>query len=286
MKRPVLLWILFLICSQLYFAQEILQPLYQRQAIDVSDVKTTHIIFSEKIKYIDVGSAYFVADTVGNILKLKHTGEELENLKSRQSNITVITGKGSYYSIDTGYNRDPEVTTYKAVETLTMIDYFAEENAGRMEREDKTAQDLQELCLLSEMAPSTVHVRDHNDGLNLTLNGIYYRNIQNKMVLRLEIYNTSKITLDIDQVLFRSKLKNNNTLKKDYVYQERVMKPVKSCGEQQQIQLGEKRVLTFIFDKFTLNEDEILSLEVSEHAGGRSVSIRIPRNKLLFPEFI
>ncbi|MGX5686795.1 DUF4138 domain-containing protein [Chryseobacterium cucumeris] len=286
MKKHVILFILFFICSQVSFAQEILEPLSQRQAIDVSDVKTTHIIFDEKIKYVDVGSAYFVADTIGNMLKLKHTGEELEDLKSRQANLTVINGKGSYYSIDMEYNRNPDITTYKAIETITTIDYFAKENIYKIEKEERTAQDLQELCMLSESAPSTVKIKDTQDGLNLTLNGIYYRNFQNKIVLRVEIYNTSKITLDIDQILFRSKLKRNNAAKKDYVYQERILTPVKSCGEQRNIKLGETRVLTFIFDKFTLNEDEILSLEVGEHAGGRSVNIRIPRKKLLFPEYI
>ncbi|SIR72315.1 DUF4138 domain-containing protein [Chryseobacterium sp. RU33C] len=286
MKKHIVLFILFFICSQGSFAQEILEPLSQRQAIDVSDVKTTHIIFDEKIKYVDVGSTYFVADTIGNILKLKHTGEELEDLKSQQANLTVINGKGSYYSIDMRYNRNPDITTYKAIETITKIDYFAKENINKIEREEKAEQDLQELCMLSESASSTVNIKDNNDGLNLTLNGIYYRNFQNKIVLRVEIYNTSKITLDIDQVLFRSKLKNNNAAKKDYVYQERILTPVKSCGEQRNIRLGETRVLTFIFDKFTLNEDEILSLEVGEYAGGRSVNIRIPRKKLLFPEYI
>ncbi|WP_223605539.1 DUF4138 domain-containing protein [Chryseobacterium sp. OSA05B] len=285
MKKHIVLFILFFICSQMSFAQEILEPLPQRQAIEVSDVKTTHIIFDEKIKYVDVGSTYFVADTIGNMLKLKHTGEEVEDPKSKQANLTVINGKGSYYSIDMGYNRNPDITTYKAVETITKIDYFAKENINKIEKEEKTAQDLQELCMLSENAPSTVKIKDNNDGLNLTLNGIYYR-IQNKIVLRVEIYNTSKITLDIDQILFRSKLKNNNAAKKDYVYQERILTPVKSCGEQRNIKLGETRVLTFIFDKFTLNEDEILSLEVGEYAGGRSVNIRIPRKKLLFPEYI
>lgn len=286
MKKHILLFILFFMCSHGAFAQEILEPLSQRQAIEVSDVKTTHIIFDEKIKYVDVGSTYFVADTIGNMLKLKHTGEELEDPKSQHANLTVINGKGSYYSIDMGYNRNPDITTYKAVETLTKIDYFAKENIDKIEKEEKTAQDLQELCMLSENAPSTVKIKDNNDGLNLTLNGIYYRNFQNKIVLRVEIYNTSKITMDIDQVLFRSKLKNNNAAKKDYVYQERILTPVKSCGDQRNIKLGEIRVLTFIFDKFTLNEDEILSLEVGEHAGGRSVNIRIPRKKLLFPEYI
>ncbi|THV57568.1 DUF4138 domain-containing protein [Chryseobacterium candidae] len=286
MKKHIVLFILFFICSQVSFAQEILEPLSQRQSIEVSDVKTTHIIFDEKIKYVDVGSTYFVADTIGNMLKLKHTGEELGSPKSLQANLTVINGKGSYYSIDMGYNRNPDITTYKAVETITKIDYFAKENINKIEREEKSAQDLQELCLLSESAPSNIKINDNNDGLNLTLNGIYYRNFQDKIILRVEIHNTSKITLDIDQVLFRSKLKNNNAAKKDYVYQERILTPVKSCGEQRNIKLGETRVLTFIFDKFTLNEDEILSMEVGEHAGGRSVNIRIPRKKLLFPEYI
>lgn len=286
MKKHIVLFILFFICSQISFAQEILEPLSQRQAIEVSDVKTTHIIFDEKIKYVDVGSVYFVADTIGNMLKLKHTGEELEDIKSQQANLTVINGKGSYYSIDMEYNRNPDITTYKAVETLTKIDYFAKESIDKIEKEEKTAQDLQELCMLSESAPATVKIKDTHDGLNLILNGIYYRNFQNKIVLRVEIYNTSKITLDIDQILFRSKLKNHNAAKKDYVYQERILTPVKTCGEQRNIKLGETRVLTFIFDKFTLNEDEILSLEVGEHTGGRSVNIRIPRKKLLFPEYI
>ena len=53
MKKHIVLFLLFFICSQVSFAQEILEPLSQRQAIEVSDVKTTHIIFDEKIKIFD-----------------------------------------------------------------------------------------------------------------------------------------------------------------------------------------------------------------------------------------
>jgi len=101
--------------------QRYLKALAHQDYIQVSDNKTTHLIFDEKVTYLDIGSPYFVADTIASMIKLKHIGEEPEDPdKSKASNLTVITESGTYYSLAMTYLRNPEILTYKMKKLINL----------------------------------------------------------------------------------------------------------------------------------------------------------------------
>ena len=75
-------------------------------AIEVTFSKTVHIIFPATIRYVDLGSADLLAakaDGTQNVLRVKAA----QNGFSGESNLSVITDDGSYYSFNVKYADEP-----------------------------------------------------------------------------------------------------------------------------------------------------------------------------------
>lgn len=243
--------------------------------IPVSDIKTTHLILKDKIKYLDLGSRYFVTDTVANVIKIKHIGGDfIEKDEEKKTNITIITENGDYYAIPLYFYRDLKNTTYK-------LGYSKNNVASMNHKQDNTA--LYEMCHFSKKASSNYNLKGNRDLLLSKVSGIYYRD--DYIAIRLEIKNFSSIDLDIDHILFR--FIKNKRYAPDVVYQERVLRPVQVCNSATKVKgAGGIDVFTFVFNKFTPNVDEDLQIEILEQNGGRSTTIDISRKKLLNPKVI
>ncbi len=261
-------------------AQTNLIPINKQDTLLISDVKTTHLLFEEQIKYLDIGSPYFVADTLSRMIRLKHIGEELIDSRSQISNLTVITEDGGYYSIALGYNRFANSVTYKLKKSDQIVSIFKKEKELQKEKEDKQAA----MCYqLARHSRNILNIKGGTKGdLRVEVAGIYYTN--EKIAIRIELKNESSIDFDIDNILFRTKL--NKRLSKDYLYQERVISPLFTCADTMEIIGNGQQTVTLLFDKFMLNENEKLAVDVFEEKGGRSVSIDIPRDRLLRPKII
>ncbi len=278
MKHIKILIITIASCYSTY-AQTNLVALTEQDTLLISDVKTTHLLFSDDIKYLDIGSPYFVADTLQQIIRLKHIGEELEDTRSQISNLTVITKNGAYYSIALGYNRFAYPETFKVKKSSQIISIFKQEEAIAQKKEDEFVS----LCDQMEKTGVNVRIKNKKEGdLRIEITGIFY--IQEKIAIRIALRNESTIDFDIDHILFRTKLYKR--FSKDYLYQERVISPLYTCTDDFEI-IGEGRgSITLLFDKFMLNEKEKLAIDIFEENGGRSATIDIPRKKLLQPKII
>lgn len=256
-----------------------LKPFETQDTLYVSDVKTTHLLFGERIKYVDIGSPYFVADTLKQMLRLKHTGEGLPELKSQLSNLTVITGSGSYYSVHLGYDRFADQLNFNVGKTPERVAFYKNEE----QEQQRVRQELTALCKALQEASPNVHIANKwGDDLFMVIRGIYY--IDDKLGLKLELRNESPIDFEIDHILFRTKL--NKRFTADYLYQERVVQPISNCGAYGTVSGQGSAILTFVFDKFSINKNERLALDVVEQNGGRSGTVDIPRRKLLQPKTI
>src|SRR5690554_8222188 len=78
--------------------------------------KTSHLIFPTAIRYVDLGSEYLIAgkaDDAENVLRVKATIRHFET----ETNFSVITNDGRFYSFDVEYNEYPNVLSY---DLLTM----------------------------------------------------------------------------------------------------------------------------------------------------------------------
>ena len=88
--------------------------------------KTSHLIFPTAIRYVDLGSEYLIAgkaDDAENVLRVKASIRHFET----ETNFSVITNDGSFYSFDVEYNEYPNVLSYdlltmqKTVKPMEMI---------------------------------------------------------------------------------------------------------------------------------------------------------------------
>ncbi|GAA4277190.1 hypothetical protein GCM10022259_19140 [Aquimarina mytili] len=261
------------------YGQTNLVPLLKQDTLHVSDIKTTHLLFDKDIKYLDIGSPYFVADTLQQMVRLKHIGEELIDARSQISNLTVITNDGGYYSIVLGYNRFAEKLTYKVKPSNQIVSIFKKEVGIEKEKSDE----LTSLCSQLEKQGANVRIKNGKKGdLRVDITGIFY--IDEKIGIRIELKNESTIDFDIDNILFRTKL--HKRFSKDYLYQERVIPTIHMCAASMEIIGHGRQSIVMLFDKFMLNEKEKLAIDIFEENGGRSVSTTIPREKLLQPKIL
>lgn len=280
MRQKVI--IAFFLCAISYsaFSQQYLVPLKKQDTLMVSDIKTTHLLFDKKIKYLDIGSPYFVADTLQQMIRLKHIGEELTDVRSQLSNLTVITVDGGYYSITLGYNRFADLLTYKVKKSKEIVDGIIKASQKVKEK----SSELVSLCdQLKRHSNTILTIKNGKKGdLKVRVSGIFYS--KEKIGLRIDLKNESTIDFDIDHILFRTKL--HKRFNKDYLYQERVITPLHTCATNLEVIGHGSQTITMLFDKFMLNEKEKLAIDIFEENGGRSVTVDIPRKALLNPKVI
>ncbi len=272
----IILSVLQLAIANAVFAQS--NVIERKDPIEVSDIKTTHIILNEPIKYLDIGSRYFVTDTIENIIKVKHIGGGYTaKPEYKSTNLTLLTTSGNYYSIPLNYNRTTTQTTH-------VIDAPGYKVISPKAEEDLKQQELfNSLCVKSKLQVSECNIKSNADLLLTSVTGIFYK--ENYIVIRVSIKNFSTIDLDLDHILFRYKKKKK--FAKNAVYQERVIYPVSECNLNTKISgSGGIQIYDFIFEKFVPNEKENVEVSILEKNGGRSTQITIPRKKIINPDVL
>jgi hypothetical protein len=73
--------------------------------------KTTHLIFPVAIRYTDLGSNYLIAEkaeNAQNVLRVKAAVKDF----AEETNFSVITEDGQFYSFNVIYNADPYILSY------------------------------------------------------------------------------------------------------------------------------------------------------------------------------
>ena len=76
--------------------------------LEVSFYKTVHIVFPAAVKYVDLGSTDIIAgkaDGVENVIRVKAAIERFVT----ETNFSVITSDGSFYSFNVVYSDEPSV---------------------------------------------------------------------------------------------------------------------------------------------------------------------------------
>ncbi len=261
------------------YSQKDLIPLRKQDTLQVSDIKTTHLLFENGIKYVDIGSPYFVADTLDQMVRLKHIGQELTDSRSKHSNLTVITKDGGYYSIILGFDRYAKIVTYEVKRSDYIVDAIVKEK----EEEEEEVTKFDYLCARLEGQETSTRITNYTpEDLDAVVSGLFY--IDEKIAVRVVIKNQSTIDFDIAHILFRTKLLKR--FAKDYLYQERVIPPIYTCTKDMEVDGQGSHTVTLLFDKFMLNERERLVIDIFEENGGRSVTVVVPRRLLLKPKVI
>lgn len=250
-------------------------------ALEVTFSKTTHVIFPAAIRYVDLGSADLLAakaDGTENVLRVKAALRDF----SRESNLSVITEDGAYYTFNVKYADEPVKLS------VEMADFLHDGEA--VNRPNNALEIyLQELGsespLLVRLIMQSIYKNDRREvkhigckrfGIQYLLKGIYSHN--GLLYFHMQLKNSSNVPFDIDHLTF--KIVDKKVAKRTAI-QEQVLWPLRAHNNVQVIPGKSAERTIFTLPKFTIPDDKQLVVELYEKNGGRHQSFTIENADLV-----
>jgi conjugative transposon TraN protein len=237
--------------------------------VEVSFSKTVHIIFPSSVRYVDLGSANIIAgkaDGSENVIRVKAAVQGFE----RETNFSVITDEGSFYSFNVKYADEPEKLN------IEMKDFIHD---GEAVNRPNNALDIY-LHDLGNESPRVVnlimksiyrsdkrsikHIGSKRFGIQLLLKGIYTYN--DFLYFHIQTKNTSQVPFDVDFI--RIKIVDKKAAKRTAI-QEQVLYPLRAYRHPTRIPGKKSERTVFALPQFTIPDGKHLIVELFEKNGGR-----------------
>lgn len=242
--------------------------------IELTQNKTTHILFPSSIEYVDLGSQEIIASKVeatSNVLRLKTIKEDITD-----TNLTVITNDGKYYSFDVTYNKEPIQLSYDLIKFEKQVN--KQQSKVLFKDLGTTSVSLVELFMkaIIKKNKKELNIKSKNYGVEARLKSIYSHN--GKLYFHLSINNKSNLPYKLDYVSF--KIKDRKTTKRTTI-QEVTLKPIRSYVDFQTINSQSKQDNVFMLNQFTLSDKQVLLIEINENNGIRKQQLKIRSSSIL-----
>lgn len=242
--------------------------------VELTQNKTTHVLFPSSIEYVDLGSSDIIAnkvDATSNVLRLKTIKEDI-----MPTNFTVITNNGKYYSFSVSYKEQPIQLSYD----LTKFEKQVNKEQSEVLFKDlrSTSPSLADFFMKAIIKKNRkeLNIKSKNYGVEARLKSIYTQD--GKLYFHLSINNKSNLPYKLDYVSF--KIKDRRTSKRTTI-QEMTLKPIRSYSDHQTINSQSKQDNVFILDQFTLSDKQVLLIEVNEKKGIRSQVLKVKSSDIL-----
>lgn len=240
--------------------------------------KTSHLIFPTAIRYVDLGSEYLIAgkaDDAENVLRVKASIRHFET----ETNFSVITNDGRFYSFDVEYNEYPNVLSYDLLTMQKTVDkangndvLFAE-----LGNDSPSLAGLLLETIYKKDKRIIKHIGAKSFGIQYLLKGIYIHN--GKYYFHTELKNRSNVPFKIDFINF--KIVDKKVAKRTVV-QERPISPLRTYQPLEQKTFGKSTAQNvFLLDQFTITDDKVLLIEVYEKNGGRHQTLQVENSDLI-----
>lgn len=247
---------------------------YQMQ---VTYDKTTHLIFPTAIRYVDLGSEYLIAgkaDDAENVLRVKASVKDFET----ETNFSVITNDGRFYSFNVYYSTCPEALSYDLITMQKAVDK-KNGNDVLFEELGNNSPSLAGLLLETIYKNNNrivKHIGAKSFGIQFVLKGIYIHN--GKYYFHTELRNRTYVPFQIDFINF--KIVDKKVAKRTVV-QEKPMIPLRTYKPLDEI--GGKAIEqnVFLLDQFTIADDKVLLIEIFEKNGGRHQTLQVENSDLI-----
>jgi conjugative transposon TraN protein len=255
-------------------------------ALEVTFYKTVHIIFPAGIRYVDLGSIDLLAakaDGAENVLRVKAATQGF----GMESNLSVITEDGSYYTFNVKYSDEPVKLS------VEMADFLHSGNAVNRPGNEIPVylSDLgNESPYLVRLIMETVyrnnrkrirHIGSQNFGVQYTLKGLYSHN--DLLFFHLQLKNFSTVSFNIDYVVF--KIVDKKVAKRTAI-QEQVIVPLRAYNQMICIAGNSEERTVFTLPKFTVPKDKRLIIELTERDGGRNQTLTVENSDLVHADII
>ena len=249
--------------------------------LEVTFAKTVHIIFPAAIRYVDLGSIDLLAakaDGAENVLRVKAASQGFR----RESNLSVITDDGSYYTFNVKYADEP---VKLSVEMADFLHAWNVENKPGNEIPIYLSDLGNESPYLVRLIMETVHknnrtkikhIGSKNFGIQYLLKGIYSHN--ELLFFHFGLKNTSSVSYDIDCITF--KIVDKKIAKRTAI-QEQVILPLRSYNQVISVSGGKEERTVFTLPKFTIPNDKQLVIELLEKDGGRNQTLTVENADLI-----
>jgi conjugative transposon TraN protein len=237
--------------------------------IEVGFNKTVHVIFPASVRYVDLGSANLIAgkaDGAENVIRVKAAVQGFE----RETNFSVITEDGNFYSFNVKYADEPEKLN---VEMKDFIHDGEEVNRPNnsldiyMKELGNESPKVVSLIMKSIYRGDKLeikHIGSKRFGVQLLLKGIYTYN--DFLYFHIQTKNTAQVPFDIDFI--RIKIVDKKVAKRTAI-QEQVIYPVRAYRYNIRIPGKKTERTVFALPRFTIPDGKQLVVELFEKNGGR-----------------
>lgn len=254
--------------------------------IEAGFTKTVHILFPSPVTYIDIGSMDIIAgkaDGAENVVRVKAAVRNF----AAETNLTVITEDGGFFSFDVHYAENPAVSTINiSAPKQTTVE------SGSTQPEPAPTEGRVLLQEVGREKPATVKrvlgdiyrqnrmdvkgVRTKKYGIGVEVLGIYVHN--DVIYIHTMISNETNISFEVDARQF---IVADRKLAKRTAQQQTPLDILRVCNDPTVVRGHQRQRTVFALQKFTIPDDKVLLWEIIERNGARHQTVEIPAKELL-----
>ena len=249
--------------------------------LEVTFDKTCHVIFPAAIAYVDLGSANIIAgkaDGAENVIRVKAAKRGFKG----ETNMSVITEDGAYYSFNVKYAREPRILNVEMTDFIHDGEAVNRPNNSmniylkELGSESPVLVRLVMKSIWKENKRRVKHIGSKSFGIQFLLKGIYSHN--GLLYCHTEIKNSSNVPFDVDYITW--KIVDKKVAKRTAI-QEQVIQPLRTQNFVLNVAGNSNERTVWTMDKFTLPDDKCLVVELAEKNGGRHQSFTIENTDLV-----
>lgn len=249
--------------------------------LEVTFDKTCHVIFPAAIAYVDLGSANIIAgkaDGAENVIRVKAAKRGFKG----ETNMSVITEDGAYYSFNVKYAREPRILNVEMTDFIHDGEAVNRPNNSmniylkELGSESPVLVRLVMKSIWKENKRRVKHIGSKSFGIQFLLKGIYTHN--GLLYFHTEIKNSSNVPFDVDYITW--KIVDKKVAKRTAI-QEQVIQPLRTQNFVLNVAGNSNERTVWTMDKFTIPDDKCLVVELAEKNGGRHQSFTIENTDLV-----
>ena len=249
--------------------------------LEVTFDKTCHVIFPAAIAYVDLGSANIIAgkaDGAENVIRVKAAKRGFKG----ETNMSVITEDGAYYSFNVKYAREPRILNVEMTDFIHDGEEVNRPNNSmniylkELGSESPVLVRLVMKSIWKENKRRVKHIGSKSFGIQFLLKGIYTHN--GLLYFHTEIKNSSNVPFDVDYIIW--KIVDKKVAKRTAI-QEQVIQPLRTQNFVLNVAGNSNERTVWTMDKFTMPDDKCLVVELAEKNGGRHQTFVIENTDLV-----
>ena len=260
--------------------------------IEAGFTKTVHILFPSPVTYIDIGSMDIIAgkaDGAENVVRVKAAVRNF----AAETNLTVITEDGGFFTFDVHYAENPAVSTLnltvqepqpESMKKPAAVGYpqpTTPASEGRvLLREGGREKPATIKRMLSDIyrqnRTDVKGIRTKKYGIGVEVQGIYVFN--DVIYIHTCISNDTNISFEVDARHF---IVADRKLAKRTAQQQTPLEILRVCNDPAVVRGHQRQRTVFALPKLTISDDKVLLLEIVEKNGARHQTVEIPAGELL-----